>query len=196
MRTWGLALLVGIAGCATTQARSAQRFTGYPYDITSTGDRISGLVCGVNVEYSVSHRAGQTDVNGFGGRSVFIQVRDNGPERHITGSLGGSVARGQLDVTLTPTRLVGRAGIRDLDLVAAGDSYRGRYEVRNEIGSAPMVVEGRSALLDLPPAALGALVPAMLNCEGPVGRPVMHGPVAIRFGGPPGYETRAANELR
>jgi hypothetical protein len=39
-------------------------------------------------------------------------------------------------------------------------------------------------------------MPAMLNCEGPVGRPVVWGPVAIRFGGPPGYETRAANDLR
>lgn len=59
-----------------------------------------------------------------------------------------------------------------------------------------MTVEGRGELLKLPPADLGALVPGMLNCEGPTRRPVIWGPVAIRFGGPPGYETRAANELR
>ena len=49
----------------------------------------------------------------------------------------------------------------------------------------------------MPAAELAALVPLMLNCEGPVGRSLVQGPPgAIRFGGPPGYETRAANEIR
>lgn len=192
-----VAALVGVAGCATGGARTAaQRFTGYPYDVSDEGNRISGLVCGINVDYSVDQRGGATVVSGFGARSVYIEVRDQGGARHVTGSLGPGPDRGELDLTLTPERLEGRAGIRDVNLVAAGDSYRGQYTVRNQPGSAPMVVHGRSELLKLPPGELGALMPGMLNCEGPTGRPVIWGPVAIRFGGPPGYESRAANELR
>lgn len=196
MRTVILAMLVGVAGCATGGAKTAQRYTGYPYDVSDEGNRVSGLVCGVNVDFSVSQRGDETVVSGFGGRSVYMAVRDENGARHVTGSLGPGPDRGELDVTLTPTTLQGRAGIRDVDLVAVGDTYRGSYTVRNQPGSAPMTVEGRAELLKLPPAELGALMPAMLNCEGPVGRPVMWGPVAIRFGGPPGYETRAANDLR
>jgi len=196
MRTVILAMLVGVAGCATGGAKTAQRYTGYPYDVSDEGNRISGLVCGVNVDFSVSQRGDETVVSGFGGRSVYMAVRDENGVRHVTGSLGARPDRGELDVTLTPTTLQGRAGVRDVNLVAVGDTYRGTYTVRNQPGSAPMTVEGRAELLKLPPAELGALMPAMLNCEGPVGRPVMWGPVAIRFGGPPGYETRAANDLR
>ena len=196
MRTWILATLIGVAGCATGGAKTAQRYTGYPYDVHDEGNRVSGLVCGVNVDYSVQQRGDATMVSGFGGRSQFIEVRDQNGARHITGSLGAGPDRGELDITLTADRLSGRAGIRDVNLAAVGDKYEGRYTVRNQPGAAAMTVEGRSELMKLPPAELGALMPGMLNCEGPTGRPVIWGPVAIRFGGPPGYETRAANELR
>lgn len=196
MRSWTLALLLGLGGCATTVPAGAQRFTGNPYDITDDGGRISGLVCGVNVEYSVARHGSATALSGFGSRSLFVEVREEGGERRITGSLGASPDRGELDLVLSGSRLHGRAGVRDVDLVAAGDTFRGTYNVRNSWGAAPMVVEGRGELMRLPAAELAALMPGMLNCEGPVGRPVMHGPVAIRFGGAPGYETRAANELR
>ena len=196
MRSWTLALLlIGFGGCATTTP-TAQRFTGNPYCISDEGSRISGLVCGVNVEYSVARHGSATSLSGFGSRSVYVEVHEQGGERRITGSLGGSPSVGELDLTLSAGRLRGRAGVRDVDLVAAGDGYRGTYRVRNESGAAPMEIDGRGELMRLPAAELAALMPAMLNCEGPVGRPVMHGPVAIRFGGAPGYETRAANELR
>ena len=192
-----LALAIGLAGCATGGRTAAQRYTGYPYDVHDEGNRVSGLVCGVNVDFSVDHHGDRTVVSGFGARSVYMEVRDQGGERHVTGSLGAGPDRGELDLVVTANRVKGRAGVRDVDLVAAGDdTYRGRYTVRNQPGEAPMTIEGRSELMKLPPAELGALMPGMINCEGPVGRPVIWGPVAIRFGGPPGYETRAANELR
>jgi hypothetical protein len=196
MKTLIRAALLGLAGCATGGAKTAERFTGYPYDVHDEGNRVSGLVCGLNVEYSVQQRGDGVLVSGFGGRSQFIQVRDDNGVRHLTGSLGASAARGQLDLTIAPDRIQGRIGIRDVDLVAVGDTYQGRYTVRNQPGSAPMTIEGRSELLRLPASAVGALTPGMFNCEGPTGRPVVWGPVAIRFGGPPGYETRAANDLR
>jgi hypothetical protein len=193
---WMLAALV--AGCATTGtgARTAQRYTGYPYDITDDGKRISGLVCGVNVDYTVEQRGDATVVSGFGGRSNYLEVRDQGGARHVTGTLGGSVSSDQLDLVVAADRVRGRAGRRDVDLAASGDGYRGRYSVRNQPGAAPMEIEGRSELLKLPAAEVGALMPAMINCGGAVGRPVMWGETMIRFGGAPGYETRAANELR
>jgi len=196
MKTAVLAVLLGIAGCATGGAKTAQRYTGYPYDVHDEGNRVSGLVCGINVDYTVQHRGDGVLVSGFGGRSHFIQVRDDNGVRHVTGSLGASPDRGELDLTIAPDRIQGRIGIRDVNLVAAGDTYQGRYTVRNQPGSAPMTIEGRNELLTLPAADLGSLVPGMFNCEGPTGRPVVWGPVAIRFGGPPGYETRAANDLR
>jgi len=194
MRIVLLAALV--AGCATGGTKTAQRYTGYPYDVSDEGNRVSGLVCGVDVDYTVERHGDATVISGFGSRSQLIEVRDENGGRHVTGSLGAGPDRGELDVMLTADRLRGRIGVRDVDLVAAGDTYQGRYTVRNVLGSMPMTVEGRTALLSLPRSGLGALVPGMLNCEGPVGKPVAWGPVAIRFGGPPGYETRAANELR
>ena len=196
MKPRSLGLLLALAGCAASGPKSAQRFTGNPYDVTDEGNRISGIVCGIDVEYTVARHGDTTAISGFDNHPLFMEVRDEGGERHLTGSLGPGPDRGELDVVLSPQRLRGRAGIRDVALVAAGDSYRGSYTVRNQSGASPMLVEGRGTLLQLPPAELAALMPAMLNCEGPVGRPVMHGPVAIRFGGAPGYETRAANELR
>jgi hypothetical protein len=196
MRTLLLAALV--AGCATTGTgtKSAQRYTGYPYDITDDGSRISGLVCGVNVDYSVARRGDATVVSGFGSRSSYVEVRDDGGARHVTGTLGGSVASDQLDLVVAGDRVQGRAGLRDVDLVAQGDAYRGKYMVRNQPGAAPMQIEGRAELMKLPPAEVGALMPAMMNCGGAVGKPVVWGETSVRFGGAPGYETRAANELR
>ena len=190
-----LAALLALAGCATG-TKVSQRYTGNPYDVHDEGNRVSGLVCGVNVDYSVDQRGDATVVSGFGGRSVYMEVRDQGAARHVTGSLGPGPDRGELDLVVAADHISGRAGVRDVNLAAAGDTYQGSYTVRNQPGSAPMTIEGRSELLKLPPAELGALMPAMINCEGAVGRPVIWGPVAIRFGGPPGYETRAANELR
>ena len=193
--------LVAVAGCATAgggSGRQAARYTGYPYDITDDGSRISGLVCGVNVDYSITQQPGLTRVSGFGAGSVFMEVRDaGGGARRVTGSLRAGPDRGELDVLVAPNALRGRAGIRDVDLAGVGDALEGQYKMRNVIGSAEMRIDGRAELVRMPDAELAALVPLMLNCEGPVGRSLVQGPpVAIRFGGPPGYETRAANEIR
>ena len=85
MKTGVLAVLIGIAGCATGGAKTAQRYTGYPYDVHDEGNRVSGLVCGINVDYTVQHRGDGVLVSGFGGRSHFIQVRDDNGVRRVTG---------------------------------------------------------------------------------------------------------------
>lgn len=189
--------LVAAAGCATTSgSTAATRYTGYPYDIKDDGSRISGLVCGLSVDYSVAQHGDVTRVSGFGGGSQFFEVRDKPGVRYVTGSLAGGPSSAQLDLVMTSDTLRGQVGVRAVDLHAVGDELRGRYTVRNMIGSAPMTVEGRDLLWKLPPAELAALLPGMLNCEGPVGTPIVQGPVAVRFGGPPGYETRAANQVR
>ena len=188
--------LVAVAGCATTSGtQTAQRFTGYPYDVKDDGSRVSGLVCGMSVDYSVEQHGDVTRVSGFGGGSVFLEVRDTAGARHLTGTLGGGVGRSQLDLVMTSDQLKGRAGRRDVALKAVGDRFEGGYKLLNMIGWAPMTIEGRDTLEKLPAAELAALLPAMLNCEAPMSRPIIEAPVALRFGGPPGYETQQANEL-
>jgi hypothetical protein len=198
MRSPILVALVAVAGCATSgTAQTAQRFTGYPYDIKDDGSRISGLVCGMNVDYTVTQHGDVTRVSGFGGGSVMLEVRDRPGARYVTGSLGGGVGRSELDLVLTSDRLKGRAGTRDVDLAAApDDSYVGAYKIINVTGSAPMKLSGRDTLWKLPSPELATLLPGMINCQEHSGRAAIYGPTAVRFGGPPGYETRQANALR
>ncbi|HXU73214.1 MAG TPA: hypothetical protein VN947_28035 [Polyangia bacterium] len=191
------AALVAATGCATTSgSTTASHYTGYPYNISDDGKRISGLVCGVGVDYSVEQHGDLTRVTGFGLHSQSFEVRPALDGWHVMGSLGTGPAAGELDVLVTPTAVRGRAGLRDVWLQAVNDEYQGRYTVRNRIGASPMVVEGRTELMKLPPAELAALVPGILNCEATPGKPVIQGAVAVRFGGPPGYETREVNQLR
>ena len=189
--------LVAVAGCATAgSGKPATQYTGYPYAIKDDGGRISGLVCGMSIDYSVSQQGDVTRVSGFGSGAVYFEVHDKPYARHVTGSLGGGPSRAQVDLTLTADLLRGQAGLREVDLGAAGDTFQGHYKVRNMLGSAEMTIEGRDLLWKLPAAELAALLPGMLNCEGPMGRPVVYGPVAVRFGGPAGYESRGANDIR
>ncbi len=199
MQQW-MWLALAVAGCATTSgATTAQHLTGYPYDVHDEGSRINGLVCGVSIDYTVERRGDTTTLSGFDGthRPVYLEVREQGSgRRHITGTLGSATGTGEVDLVVTPTDLVGRAGVRTVQLAAAGDAYRGRMTVLNWQGSAPITVDGRGELLGLPAADAAALLPGMLNCEAPLGQPVVRADVAVRFGGPVGYESRAANEIR
>src|SRR5690348_3668779 len=91
MRWLSLALVVA-AGCASTapsvgRRATAQRYTGDPYDVYSEGNRISGLVCGVNVDYEVRGERNGVQLIGSG-RPVYLQVSNEAGGRRITGALG------------------------------------------------------------------------------------------------------------
>lgn len=196
MGRW-LCLALVLGGCATTSSRG-QRLTGYPYDVHDEGNRVDGLVCGVSIDYTVANKSDGATLSGFGGthQPVNLDVTVSGDERRIVGSLGTHTGANEVDLVITPQRIKGRAGLRDFDLLAAGDGYRGTMNVRGFQGPVEMTVDGRAELLKLSPADLGAIAPTLLNCGTPPNHPTVRDVVVVRFGGAPGYETRAANETR
>jgi hypothetical protein len=196
-----IALLV--SGCATVGSnaptRTAQHYTGYPYDLHDEGNRISGSVCGVNVDYTIEQRNGATVLTGFSGtrQPVYLEVRDSDGKRHIVGTLSSRAAVGEVDLTLSPTELKGRSGLRNFRLIAtADDTFDGTMTALDQQGQGDATVEGRAQLEALPPAEAGTILPTLLNCEGKLSRFLNQNPLYVRIGGPPGYEPRTANALR
>ena len=192
-----------VAGCATTSSnvpsRTAQRFTGYPYDIQDEGNRVTGQVCGMNVDYTVEQREGATVLNGFTGthQPVYLEVRDGNGARHIVGSLGDHAGVGEVDLTVSATEIKGRAALRNVTLKATeDDAFAGTMTALDQQGEGEATVEGRAVLQSLPPAEAGAILPSLLNCEGKLSRFLNQNPLLVRLGGPPGYEPRAANAVR
>src|SRR3954447_6256697 len=112
MRWIGLILVV-LGGCAGGQRAAAhharQEFTGNPYQIWSDGDRVTGQVCGLDLELSVWHDDhGATVLSGFAGapRPVWIEVRRTGDGvRHIRGTLGSRPAVSSIDLAVSPMSL-------------------------------------------------------------------------------------------
>jgi hypothetical protein len=193
-----LALVALVLGGCATASSGGQRLTGYPYDVHDEGNRVDGLVCGLSVDYTVGRSGDATSLSGFDGtrQPVYLEVKQSGDQRHVVGSLGSRTGTGEVDLVVTPQRIKGRAGMRDLDLVAAGDGYRGTMTVLGYQGPVAMTVDGRRELLELSPSQLGSILPTLVNCGTPPNRPMVRDTVAVRVGGPPGYETRAANETR
>lgn len=190
-----------LAGCATSggrmAAQSPQRFTGYPYDVKDEGNRVTGLVCGVSVDYTVEQRGGAVVLTGFDGsrQPIYLEVRDDGGARHITGSLSNHAGVGEVDLTVSANALKGRAGLRKFDLAARDDAFAGTMTALDMQGKAAATVDGRATLQSLPPAEAGAILPSLLNCEGQLGRYLFQNPLVVRIGGPAGYEPRAANAV-
>jgi hypothetical protein len=199
---WLCFALVAVTGCAASSRSvvsqaSPQRYTGDPYDVYDHGGRISGAVCGVNVEYSISHPDGGVRLNGFaGGRAVYFEVRDQpGGGRRVTGAFGTRVGTNEVDLLVAGGRLQGRSGVRRFDLVGVGDELRGSMSALNTLGPVGAVVAGRAALAQLPDAELGAILPSLLNCSAPFGGHTIRPSMVVRIGGPAGYDTRYANEI-
>src|SRR6266498_5397224 len=92
MRWVALWLTIGAVGCAGGQRvaehKARQHFTGNPYEVWSDGDRVSGQVCGLDVELTVTRgEEGGTALSGFLGgatRPAWIEVRHGSDgTRHI-----------------------------------------------------------------------------------------------------------------
>lgn len=179
-----LALVVcALAGCAT----SGREFTGDPYDVIEHHGVLSGEACGLPVAYAVSRDHDATILLGRG--LARLQVRDENGGRHITGVLGA----GTVDLHVTAERLDGFIGAFNVQLAADGDNYRGTYQLTDDPRLGDVTLDGRQALLQLPRAALAALLPPLLSCERRHGASTRQ-PIAVRFGGEPHYETaRAGN---
>jgi len=157
-------------------------------------NRISGLVCGVSVDYEI--RGAKNGVQLIGsGRPVYLEVSNEAGGRRITGALGNRTGVNEVDLFVTDGSLKGRAGVRRFDLRANGDDLVGPMTALNTLGSVEALVAGRGELAKLPDAELGAIVPTLLNCSAPMSRSIARQGIAVRIGGPAGYDTRYSNEI-
>jgi hypothetical protein len=193
-----LALLGALAGCATAQPQPpAQHFTGNPYDVTMRHGVMAGQACAVDINYAVSRRGDATVLLGPGTRR--LEVRGEGGMSHVTGVLSGNiVGNPTIDLWISPERISGRLRARIVELVADGDRYRGFYVLPGTSASerGDMEVAGRAEMLQLPRAALAAIVPPLLSCDrrtwskSPAS--ALEPPITVAFGGPAHYETSTA----
>lgn len=203
MKTWMLAALLGLGGCATTRLQPpAQHFSGDPYEVTMHHGVIAGEVCGRDVDYGVYHAGGAIELLGRSASRLEVHELGGGAVE-VTGMLNAGVT-GEPEVALrvSPDAIVGHIFGRVLRLTADGDGYRGTYafpeilqgDKTNDIGD--IEIAGRDEMLRLPHATLAALLPGLLTCDRRAwtpGPPVLfHPPIAARFGGPAHYETTAA----
>lgn len=215
----GCALALG-AGCATTPPtavvngqtvpRLSQEYVGQYYGVrhslahpnpggpsgglNDAGGKISGQVCGMDIDYDVTHRGDHVQLVGIldGGRfNSQIQVRDVDGVRRITGNVGSSA----VDLHLLSGALVGTSGYRQYRVQQVGDRMIGKMRAVNTDFLSDVTINGRDALWQMTPAAQGAVVPSLLTCF--IAKIGMFGrsPLTVGFGGQAGAQPRDSSSL-
>jgi hypothetical protein len=179
-------VLVGCAGAASRQP--AVHYAGEPFDLSQRGDRITGQVCGMDLDLDVAHRGDRVELSGFidGRLPVHLTARSDGNGRAISGALGTSTGNAAVDLRLAGDSLGGRVGFRRFDLRAHGDELAGTMQIAGAIDPSDAVLAGRAQLAALPIDTQAALVPTLLSCNvQPVGR-WGRSSLMVRVGGPAG----------
>lgn len=205
------------AGCAGRQQPPglAHEFQGRPYTIRHSGDlgvppgsgaavrgrggRIDGQVCGMDVHYDVAYDGDDVQLTGFLDARFpsEIHVRQEGAARVFTGSLGSAAGKAAVSLRLSPDALVGRVGFRYYDLAAVpgADRLTGGLVIGGTNVPTTATVLGEGALLNMPLADQGAVLPNLLTCfiarVGVLGR----SPLQVQVGGPYGAEPRESSSL-
>lgn len=137
------------------------------------GGSIGGVVCGMQVDYDISHEGDHIQLIGFiddTTRTSQLQIRDEGEDRIITGNIVGL----GVELRLGAARVEGHVGTRvffaERDAQGA-DRFVGHVRVpglyrRNGLGDGafPVAIDGREYLMSLPPAEQAALLPTVLTC--------------------------------
>jgi hypothetical protein len=213
MRTLALTA-VFVAGCATVPKtavvdgkevpRLTLDFTGQPSQVKhegahprpgkpsgglrAAGGRIHGNVCGMFVDFDVTHKGDHVQLVGSidDRTDAAIDVEDERGMRHFTGHLGGLA----VDFIAGTGGMEGHVGIRVFAVEAtADDGYKGDMRIpgmydpgggKQTIG---VTVHGREALWAMPPADQAALLPAMFTCSNTQSR--MIDDFVVGFGGAP-----------
>jgi hypothetical protein len=178
-------------------------FTGEPYRVrhlrahpapggpssglVDAGGHITGRVCGLDIDYDVKHKGDHVFLNGVIDQRLNSQltIRDVDGVRVITGDLGGLSGRGGVDLRLTDTEITGRSGRRRFSLTVNGDRFTGVLKWSSDQG-ATVEVNGYTAMRELPPADLAAILPALLTCNGREIELLAQRGLSVTFGGPPG----------
>lgn len=186
----GLGLAVSVASCAAPLGpvtidgklvpRQQLKFTGQPYSIqhidaypgtvgpssglNAEGGRITGVICGSDVEYSVQHAGDRIKLNGIvdNQHNAHLEITETSGFHTIT----GSVAYREINVQLFGDRLRGFIGRCPFDLTQEGDAlvqtqYNQTVAAGNEMH---LRINGVDALWKLPAADQAALLPMVVQC--------------------------------
>lgn len=182
----------GAAGRRTTPITT----TGRPFSVRQSGDRITGQVCGLDIDYGVQRLGDRLRLSGFldGRVPSQLEVRDEGGERVISGALGTRAGSAAVELHLRPDRLSGRVGFRRFDLVRRGDLLSGSLRMAGTHEPTTATLYGAPALQALRPEAQGAILPGLLTCYvariGNFGRSAL----VVGFGGPAGADPRGLQQ--
>jgi hypothetical protein len=184
-----------VAGCAAPKTaivdghevpRLTLEYSGQPYTVKhegahprpggpssglrDAGGSIRGRVCGMLVDFEVTHKGNHVQLVGSVDNHIptAIDVADEKNARHFTGNIGEL----GIDFLLVSRGLQGHVGIRVFALESDGDSYGGFMRVsglqdingsKQRVG---LVVTGREALWAMAPADQAAVLPALITCDG------------------------------
>jgi hypothetical protein len=189
----GLALVVlpvavGCAGPRTVMIdgrevqRPAYQFSGQPFTVKhesaypQAGDPSSGLragggsirgrVCGMNLDLDVDHKGDHVQLVGsIDNRAPFaVDVRGGSSALHFTGNLSGL----GVDFVADESKIEGHVGLRVFSLDRENDGYQGFMHVPGLLGDGRMgiMIRGAAALWKMPAADIGAVLPALITCDG------------------------------
>ncbi len=204
-------LCAAAAGCASAPKtavvdgrevpRLTLEFDGQPYTVKhegahprpggpsaglkDAGGSIRGRVCGMLVDFDVTHRGDRVQVVGSVDNRfpAAIDVRDEGGARRFTGNLANLA----VDFTVDAQQMMGHVGLRTFAMEAAGDAYQGHWRVPGIIGENTtagvlgIVLNGKAALWQMPAADQAAVLPALMSCTGLQSR--MVGGMVLGVGG-------------
>jgi hypothetical protein len=192
MRNTLFGALVLLGGCATSGAPvttgGGDHVAGEPFDLAQRGDRITGQVCGMDLDLDVKRSGDGVTLSGFldGKFPVHLTARDEAGGRAIAGGLGTQAGDAAVDLHLLADKLDGRVGFRHFDLRADGDKLAGTMQIAGAIEPSDAELDGRAQLAALPLDTQAALLPSLLTCNvqrvGRWGRSSL----LVRVGGPAG----------
>jgi hypothetical protein len=194
MRALGLVVAALAAGCASAPKtavvdgrevpRLTLEFNGQPYTIKhdgahprpggassglrDAGGSIRGRVCGMLVDFDVTHKGDHVQVVGSldNRMPAAIDVAEQNGVRHFTGNLGGLA----VDFVVDGMMMQGHVGIRVFALEMASGAYQGFMRIpglldvnggKQRLG---VLLRGHDALWAMPPADQAAVLPAIFTC--------------------------------
>ena len=186
MRVFFVSVLFAV-GCASA-GQPATHYSGEPFDLAARPSRITGQVCGMDLDLDVTHEGDHVALSGFldGKFPVHLSARPEGRGAAISGALGTAAGDSAVELRVAADQLDGRVGFRKFDLHAEGDTLAGTMQIPDAIEPPQAVLEGRAQLASLPLETQAALVPALLTCNvQPIGK-FGKSELLVRVGGPAG----------
>lgn len=186
---WGclVGLVAGVSGCLTHArvngewvAREHQEYQGQPYElkhdraypqpggpssgVRGSGGTIHGEVCGATVYYTVEHQGDYLQLIGRVDETpADLRVREQLGGVNVAGRIGNE----QIDLQLFNDRLLASIDSRVVTLQNHNDSLISTLFTKPAVGGKTpptAVLEGSTALYQMPASVQGVLLPLMVHC--------------------------------